>query len=318
MEVSNDFNALNCSENNINEIETLFKMEDHISNFFNHDVLRTQQNSNIIISPMAENEDIDTPISKDSNNSLYIPTEKNKVLENNIYFVFPLINNINEEIGYDIKNINMNINTNNKKNTNKNENNKNSDNKASNSKGISYIENKGNKLFSLIFPIKKRKQKSEPKRKIKKRFEDKDNILVKIKRNFFNGHIIKLLNNNLIDIGSHKYVEKFDASFVRDVHKNKKNKELWSMTLAEFLLWINTLNKNYKFKDIVNNVLVQKNENFREKLNKKLCELYKDYIDSDDFKNNVIKKLELKYNSFYVNRFKYFAADLLNYFSIYE
>ena len=91
MEVSNDFNDLNCSENNINEIETLFKMEDHISNFFNHDVLRTQQNSNIIISPMAENEDIDTPISKDSNNSLYIPTEKNKVLENNIYFVFPLI-----------------------------------------------------------------------------------------------------------------------------------------------------------------------------------------------------------------------------------
>ena len=102
--------------------------------------MRTQKNSNIIISPIAENEDIDTPISKDSNNSLYIPTEKNKVLENNIYFVFPLINNINEEIGYDIKNIkniNMNINTNNKKNTNKNENNKNSDNKASNSKGIS-------------------------------------------------------------------------------------------------------------------------------------------------------------------------------------
>ena len=90
------------------------------------------------------------------------------------------------------------------------------------------------------------------------------------------------------------------------------------MTLAEFLLWINTLNKNYKFKDIVNNVLVKKNENFREKLNKKLCELYTDYIDSDDFKNNVIKKLELKYNSFYVNRFKYFSAELLNYFSIYE
>ena len=41
MEVSNDFNDLNCSENNYNEIETLFKMEEHISNFFNHGLLST-------------------------------------------------------------------------------------------------------------------------------------------------------------------------------------------------------------------------------------------------------------------------------------
>ena len=67
----------------------------------------------------------------------------------------------------------MNININDKKNTKKNENNNNNDDKASNSKGISYIENKGNKLFSLIFPIKKRKQKSEPKKKLKKDLKTK-------------------------------------------------------------------------------------------------------------------------------------------------
>ena len=82
------------------------------------------------------------------------------------------------------------------------------------------------------------------------------------------------------------------------------------MTLAEFL------KENYKDNNIEKNVLVQKNEEFKEILNKKLCVLYNDYITSRDFKNKVIKRIELKYNNFYVERYKTIAANFLNYFSV--
>ena len=318
MEISKDFNIF---ENNINERNILFKMEDPYNNPYNNDLLSTQQNSNFNITPIIKDKDIYTQISKDSIYNLDIPTEKHKNLENKNYFPSNENNNIIEEIGYDIKNININTNTNDNKNS---ENQKdNLTNKTSNIINIfDRIKPKEKKIFSLfevIYPPKlprQKKNKSAHEKKIRNRFADKDNILVKIKTNFFNTHIIKLLKKNLISIGSHKNIEKFPAIIVKDVNKNKKNKELWSMTLAEFLLWINTLNKNYKFKDIVNNVLVQKSDNFREILNKKLCELYKDYIASDEFKKVVINKIELKYSILYVNKFKDIAANLLNHFSV--
>ena len=84
------------------------------------------------------------------------------------------------------------------------------------------------------------------------------------------------------------------------------------MTLSQFL------NENDKYKGIENNVLVKKNKNFKEKLNKRLCELYKEYIASPEFQKNVLQKIELKYDTFYAERVKKFSDNFLNYFSVYE
>ena len=290
-------------------------VEDLYNNPFQHDFLSTQQNSNINIISLENDEEGDNNnalISKDDFNSLYIPAERNEILENKNDLQFTENSNIIEEIGYNIKKINTNVHN----NTKNQKDDKNSADKTTNLKiiGHSKPKEKITSLFDVIYIPRKMKHESEDedKNKIENRFEDKDNILVKLKTNFFNSHIYVLLKKNLKDCGSHIDVSKFPHNFVIDVHKNEKNKELWNMTLSQFL------NENDKYKDIENNVLVKKNKNFKEKLNKRLCELYKEYIASPEFQKNVLKKIELKYDTFYAERVKKFSDNFLNYFSVYE
>ena len=274
-------------------------VEDLYNNPFQHDFLSTQQNSNINIISLENDEEGDNNnslISKDNFNSLYIPAEINEILENKNDLQFTENSNIIEEIGYNIKKIN----TNDHNNTKNQKDDKNSADKTTNLKIISHIKPKEKitSLFDVIYIPRKMNDESEDedKNKIENRFEDKDNILVKLKTNFFNSHIYVLLKKNLKDCGSHIDVSKFPHNFVIDVHKNEKNKELWNMTLSQFL----------------------NNKNFKEKLNKRLCELYKEYIASPEFQKNVLQKIELKYDTFYAERVKKFSDNFLNYFSVYE
>ena len=155
------------------------------------------------------------------------------------------------------------------------------------------------------------------------RKENQDNIRRKIKRAFFNKALIKKLNNKLKSSGSIKYLEKFPQIFVCDVNKNK-NKKIMDMTLKKIFetkeLYANE-DKEGLFKYELNLKVIQseeikENEEFQKILNKKFSELYTEYINSDEFNIDEINRLrEKKMGDEYINRYKYLAKNLIEYFS---
>ena len=321
-------------ENDIYEQNISVETKVHDNNPFLLDFFCTQQNSNINNTPLEEKEEGDksyTLLSKFSSNSLPISKGRNDILNNINNIPFEEHNNLLEDNGYDIKNINININTNKNKNADQKKVNLNSIIKTPSQKLIiKKRQKKRISLFEVIYSPRFKELNSTQKRKIKNRYENKDNVLRAIKTRFFNNHIYGLLKKKLVGIGNRKNIEKFPTNFVRDINKNKKNKELWNMTLKEFLLWIETFSENEKKvnnnenrvnydENIVNDLLVKRNEDFKILLDKKLCELYEDYKTSDEFIKKEIKRIQMKYNDgFYVKRFKDIAADFLNFFSIYK
>ena len=155
------------------------------------------------------------------------------------------------------------------------------------------------------------------------RKENQDNIRRKIKRAFFNNALIKKLNNKLKSSGSIKYLEKFPQIFVCDVNKNK-NKKIMDMTLKKIFetkeLYANE-DKEGLFKYELNLKVIQseeikENEELQKILNKKFSELYTEYINSDEFNIDEINRLkEKKMGDEYINRYKYLAKNLVEYFS---
>ena len=155
------------------------------------------------------------------------------------------------------------------------------------------------------------------------RKENQDNIRRKIKRAFFNKALIKKLNNKLKSSGSIKYLEKFPQIFVCDVNKNK-NKKIMDMTLKKIFetkeLYANEDKEGlfkYEFNlKVIQSEEIEKNEEFQKILNKKFSELYTEYINSDEFNIDEINRLkEKKMGDEYINRYKYLAKNLVEYFS---
>ena len=66
----------------------------------------------------------------------------------------------------------------------------------------------------------------------KKRLENLDNIIKKIKTGFLNSALIKKLNEKIKEIGSRLNLEKFPKNFVSDIN-HKRNNQLLQMTLKE-------------------------------------------------------------------------------------
>ena len=148
---------------------------------------------------------------------------------------------------------------------------------------------------------------------LKKRFRDKrprnenqDNIRRKIKRGFFNNALVKKLNDKLRSNGIIKYFGKFPHLFVNDVNQ-KKNKQILGMTLQEIfekreLYSIKdkvTLDNYLHNKDLIQNEEIKENEELNMIMNKTICELYEEYINSDEFKIseiNRLKKIKCKMN----------------------
>jgi len=141
---------------------------------------------------------------------------------------------------------------------------------------------------------------------LKKRFRDKrprrenqDNIRRKIKRGFFNNALIKKLNDKLRSIGIIKYFEKFPHHFVNDVNQ-KKNKQILIMTLKEIFETkeLYTLKDKVTLDNYLHNIELVQNEEIKENeeinmiLNKTICELYEEYINSDEFKISEINRLK--------------------------
>ena len=155
------------------------------------------------------------------------------------------------------------------------------------------------------------------------RMDNRDNIRKKIKRGFFNVGLRNKLNQYLKRIGSNKYFEKFPQRFVSDIDQ-KRGKEVFSMTLREIL------NKKelYKREDksgmenflhnlkVVQSEDIKANKDFEIILDKKIRELYEEYINSNEFKVNEINRLKKKnLKDDYINSYIYFSNHLIKFFS---
>ena len=163
------------------------------------------------------------------------------------------------------------------------------------------------------------KRKRLPIRKPRK--DNQDNMRKKIKRGFFNTALINILNQKLESFGSSKYFEKFPQFFVSDVNQ-KRNKEIFSMTLSEILekkeLYENEQKsgfENYSHNlKVVKSEDIKENEEFKIIFKKKICELYEEYLNSDEFKIGEINRLKEKNMADdYIARYIYLANHLIEF-----
>ena len=172
--------------------------------------------------------------------------------------------------------------------------------------------------------VKEKKMVKEiiKRKKRRPRKENKDNIRRKIKRGFLNTGVIKKLNQKLKNIGSNLYFMRFPQSFVSDIYR-KTNKEVVNMTLAEIFVnkEINTsknrpdLNNYYHNLKVVNSDEIKKNEEMQKILNMKYCNLFEDYINSDEFKIDEINRLKRKnMNEEFINRYINVSKTFIKFF----
>ena len=160
------------------------------------------------------------------------------------------------------------------------------------------------------------------KKRRRARKEDKDDIRVKIKRAFYNISLRNKLNGGLKSIGSKKYFEKFPKHFASDANK-KRNKEILDMTLnqifekKELYIYEDDCGKAKFLHNLktVQNEEIKKSEVMQKILNKTFRELYEEYINSDEFKIDEIKRLKKTNGDEYIKKYKDLAENLIEFFS---
>ena len=177
-----------------------------------------------------------------------------------------------------------------------------------------YSYNK-NKIFKVNYPekaslftniekdnllIKEEKENTNnilgKKRKRIPRKENKDNIRRKIKRGFLNFCVIPKLNQKLKYFGSKLYFMRFPQSFAGDISR-KTNKKILNMTLEEIFenksinLNKTDLKNYYHNLEVVKNEEIKKIEELQKILKMKYCDLFEEYINSDEFKIDEINRI---------------------------
>ena len=192
------------------------------------------------------------------------------------------------------------------------------------------FERKTEKTFKVVYPknnvftntecslkldddkfLKKRRSRIR-----QRRYVYQDNIRIKIKRRFFNYALVNKLNYILN--GSKLYFQKFPIYFVSDINK-ERNKKIINMTLLEIiesqeLYKSNELNNYYHNLKVVNDKEIEENEELKEILNKKYCELYKDYLNSKEFIIDEINRLKKKMDDSYIEKYIYLAKHFIEFF----
>ena len=157
----------------------------------------------------------------------------------------------------------------------------------------------------------------------RQRKDNRDNIYKKIKRNFFNNALINKLNAELSISGSRDYFRKFPQFFAADVTK-RRNKEILDMTLLEIFKKYELYKfenaeglSNYKHNlKVVQSEEINENERIKRILNKTFSELYTEYINSDEFNINEIKRLkQKKMGDDYIERYKNLSKNLIKFFA---
>ena len=146
----------------------------------------------------------------------------------------------------------------------------------------------------------------------RQRKDNRDNIYKKIKRNFFNNALINKLNSEFRSARSANYFRKFPQFFAADVTK-RRNKEILDMTLLEIFKkyelykfeneeGLSNYNHNLK---VAQSEEINENERIQRILNKTFRQLYTEYINSEEFNINEIKRLrQKKMGENYIERYK--------------
>ena len=154
------------------------------------------------------------------------------------------------------------------------------------------------------------------------RMYDCDNMRTKSKRGFLN-YTNHQLNDSLKSIGSNKYFRKFPKFFAADVCR-ERNKDIIDMPLKEIFEkpeiyakedengWSNYWH-NLK---VVQSEEIKGNNEVQNILNKTFRQLYEEYINSDAFIIDEIKKLKRnKKTGNYIKKFRVVAKHLIQFLS---
>ncbi len=175
---------------------------------------------------------------------------------------------------------------------------------------IKYIDNFNEKNF------KKRERHSIRRR----RCENQDNIRKKIKRVFLNNFLYNKLNALLKKGGSILFFEKFPQNFVADVNK-KTNKTIIDMTLKTIIEkkenYIgDMLERNYNHNmRVLDSLKEKKNEELEKVINMKYRDLFKEFLNSNEFKIDEINRLKKKkMKDSYIMRYIYLSKLFIKFF----
>lgn len=234
-------------------------------------------------------------------NDITVSNQSISFIDNNIGGMH---DNLNNSFSSNISNINPNLVQKEKENNSDEEIDKdNIPNITKNYYGKKINKENNDKLFSIIYIFPENEMKefndkisSIQHGKIEGRYGDKDNISVKIKRSFFNGYLYRKVNYFLKSSKSRKEYKKYGQNFIGDIKKDSRNKELWNSSFENFCLTKDfcdekdlEIHKNNL--DAIQSVLLKKNEDFQNMLKTPLKDLYKKFIDSNEFKIDEIYHL---------------------------
>lgn len=151
--------------------------------------------------------------------------------------------------------------------------------------------------------INKKRERFDGKRK---RFKNNDNILRKIATSYINKYLLNALNKKSEKI----YFQKAHIELISSIVKKKDEETNLNTTLRQYF----TLNNLYKKQlDLLEN---GKNEEISKILDTPYFDLFKEYINSDDFKIkeiNRIKKNENTNNEWYINRYIFLSENFFEF-----
>ena len=172
----------------------------------------------------------------------------------------------------------------------------------------------------------KRKRESDYDSKNKRLFEEY-NIRNKIARNFCNKYLIKKFKNILIKFKCPLNFYKFQENFVSNISSKNYKFHLY-LTLEEIISnkELYKVKKKTKGKDVFENYYlnltaleklqlgefkyVGENTEVNSFLNKKFCDLFQDYLNSDEF-NKDIKRMKNAYSNTYIERYIEFSKNFI-------
>ena len=198
-------------------------------------------------------------------------------------------------------------------------------------------QSKKNKTKKLLFKIKHRIQnlsntqkvnnmlnkKRQRKKKVYKgtKYMDNYNIKKKLLTHFLNGYIFND-NNNIIRKRCIFCFEKFPQNLIKHFIAKERIKELFGMTLKEIYTkeelydeknieshfarnsdFLNNLFSKVEYKDVL------EQSGIKEKLGMKISDLFHEYINSDEFKND-IDGLRIESGDAYVEKYSKIAKNL--------
>ena len=142
-------------------------------------------------------------------------------------------------------------------------------------------------------------------------------IRVKIKRTFMNKYLINALNKLLKEAGFKIYLEKFSQSFANNINK-EKCKILMDMRLKEIFrtkeIYGDIDNNNYKHNlKIVNEIEKKGNPELNMIFNRKLCCLFEEYLNSEEFGIIELNKLKNEKDDYYIGKYVYLAKHFIEF-----